>query len=704
MRRPAMRSKNWGTGSSTMLRHIPLRAALAGILLLVAASPLGLSPAFAQTIPWESPEAFFPVEVLAWDPSVTPEDIQITSASRRPNSGFFDVHSSPNWLLGLGEKERWARRMVAQDNTRHLFEMRDAWVVPAPGSLVASIPDFPKATLSFGYCVFKDALLGGASKPLQAFLEWRMMGDGPAKRLPLPLPRDLGCKSYTEFSAPVPTGAKGFAVVVQADSPGDLRDAFVVATPAISVRVEGPKDAQGALTALLGSVAGPNLVLFFIDAARGDCVGPGNTKFPSVTPKLDAWYKQGVGFDKAFSPSNQTRPSIVATLQGQPPTVGSFYTRSMSMPAKTLKAYRASNPPLLPLLLKLAGYRTASIGRNHFQFENTGFGIDPGFAAVWDTRAAAEDTDEIVTEAIRWTKAHAHEKFLLLVNIPAPHQPYNAPPEFEQQIKKLLGKKPLGLLKNYLAEVLYSDFEVDRFLKAMEELDLMKRTVVVITADHGEAMSKHHICHKDATAPDGLRCQYGHGTTLYDEELHVPMLMLMPPFAGLSKGVRKRPVSQLDLTPTLLQLAGLGPHPRHVGESLLPDLKGEELPERPVYSEARAGAAMRLGRYKYILRHPKEVAEASEKAPGHPKSGSTTDKPQPQASRPGAALFDVVMDPGEERDEGGRLPLIRDQWREFMKSLREGFAKKVGEGKKLPWKPLPHWTPRTTPLSRPAIP
>ncbi len=691
-----MCSRNWGTGSRFQSTAMGLASAcLVSLLPFWVAA--GSGPDQPAGIRWETPQAFFPVEVIAWDPSVTPGDLQTSSGHRRPNLAVLDQHSSPHWQLGLGDQGKWARRVVAANNSTHIFEMRDGWLVPAPGTLSATFPSMPKSTLSFGYCLLQDVVAGGANKPVSARLEWRMMGGGPSVKIPLNPTQE--CKQFTEFSAPVPTGAQGFQIVVESESGTETRNAFVLATPAMSVRVEGTKEAQGLLEALLGSVAGPNIVLFIIDAARSDCVGPGNTQFPSVTPKLDRWYEQGVGFTAAYSVSNQTRPSITALIQGQPPTIGKFYTRALSMPAKTLRTYRTTRPPLLPLLLKLAGYTTASIGRNHFQFENTPFGLDPGFAMVWDTRAASEDTSAIVDQAMAWVKGHHDRKFLLLVNIPAPHQPYNAPLEFEKFVKKVLGKKlGLGLLRNYLAEVAFSDSETDRFLQGLKELGLLDRTVVVVTSDHGEAMAKHHVCRTDTTSPDGLRCQYGHGTTLFEEELRVPLLMLMHAFQGLKLGVRRTPATHLDLVPTLLELAGLGPHPTHVGQSMLPILAAETPSERPIYCEARLGASLRLGTYKLILKHPKETEPA--KGPVSPAAAGKGAKVLPPA-HPGLVLFDLQADPSETHDAGGKLPAIRDQLRERMKALREGFSKRVQEGAKLPWKPLPDWTPRPSPLSLP---
>jgi choline-sulfatase len=87
----------------------------------------------------------------------------------------------------------------------------------------------------------------------------------------------------------------------------------------------------------------------------------------------------------------------------------------------------------------------------------------------------------------------------------------------------------------------------------------------VLTGDHGEAFGEHG--------------EYFHGRELWDEIVRVPLLIRVP---GASPHRVTRRVSHVDLAPTVLELAGVAPDPGARGQSLVPELFGSELPERPI--------------------------------------------------------------------------------------------------------------------------
>jgi len=99
-----------------------------------------------------------------------------------------------------------------------------------------------------------------------------------------------------------------------------------------------------------------------------------------------------------------------------------------------------------------------------------------------------------------------------------------------------------------------ADEAFGRFLDDLAELGLFEHTAVVLTGDHGEEFLDH----------DGL----GHGQTLHDEVLHVPLLLKLP--GGVRGGTRiARTVQHVDIAPTALHLAGVAPPPGLEGQSLL---------------------------------------------------------------------------------------------------------------------------------------
>lgn len=133
-----------------------------------------------------------------------------------------------------------------------------------------------------------------------------------------------------------------------------------------------------------------------------------------------------------------------------------------------------------------------------------------------------------------------------------------------------------GEFGRYLAEVAYVDKQLGRLLELLGEEPLASRVLLIVAADHGEAFDEH-----------GART---HGTTLYDEELRIPLIMWRP---GLK--ARKVPdlVSLIDLGPTILDAFSL-PTPRYMmGESLLPFLSGDSPNlSRPIFAETRLMRAL----------------------------------------------------------------------------------------------------------------
>jgi arylsulfatase A-like enzyme len=175
----------------------------------------------------------------------------------------------------------------------------------------------------------------------------------------------------------------------------------------------------------------------------------------------------------------------------------------------------------------------------------------------------------------------------------------------------------------YQAEVASSDDAFGRLRAELERRGLWQDTVVVVISDHGEEFLEH----------GGLE----HGRALHGESLDIPLLLRVP---GASPGRRvERLARQVDVMPTLLELAGLTVPPGLDGGSLLPALRGAA-PLAPV----AARSALRLE--------------------GQPQSAVTTSRyrlivvEEPGGGR-AARLYDRRRDPQERRDLGASLPITR---------------------------------------------
>lgn len=126
--------------------------------------------------------------------------------------------------------------------------------------------------------------------------------------------------------------------------------------------------------------------------------------------------------------------------------------------------------------------------------------------------------------------------------------------DFEGWDDPLLRRRVKHLTALYDGELAYTDDSLDFFLRRLEEKELLNRTVVVFTADHGEAFLEH--------------CQWGHGGTVHREEVDVPLIFRIPGREGPIRGSYDGPVSLVDVYPTLLDAFGISPPPGMDGCSL----------------------------------------------------------------------------------------------------------------------------------------
>jgi arylsulfatase A-like enzyme len=125
-----------------------------------------------------------------------------------------------------------------------------------------------------------------------------------------------------------------------------------------------------------------------------------------------------------------------------------------------------------------------------------------------------------------------------------------------------------GLEEKYDYEIAFADLWAGKIIKTLEETKLDRNTAVVVFGDHGEAWGEHK--------------RYFHGQDLTEEQLRVPLLVVVP---GEKPAVIDDEVGLIDLGPTLVDLVGATPLPSFHGRSLLAALRGKPLPARPIFAE-----------------------------------------------------------------------------------------------------------------------
>ncbi len=344
-----------------------------------------------------------------------------------------------------------------------------------------------------------------------------------------------------------------------------------------------------------------NVILITIDTLRADRLSSYGGEV--ATPHMDALAAEGVRFSNAASAVPFTLPAHSSIMTGTYPphhgvreNVGYFLDESV--------------PTLAETLLE-AGHSTGGFV-SAFVLDRR-WGIGRGFDRYFDDFEIRSDTQvnlgsvqregpETIGEAVRWLDQRPPEdSFFLWLHLFDPHDPYTPPEPFESRYPN----------RPYEAEVAYTDALIGDFRARLEERGLLDRSLVVLTADHGEGLGDHG--------------ESFHGFFVYDSTVHVP-LIVREPFGGLAGRVVDAPVSHVDLMPTILDALGLEAPGSLQGRSLLPLMLGrEEAVERQVYSESY-----------YPLFHYGWAPLRALRTAGHK-----------YIDAPAAELYDLAADPGE---------------------------------------------------------
>jgi choline-sulfatase len=358
------------------------------------------------------------------------------------------------------------------------------------------------------------------------------------------------------------------------------------------------------------------VILISVDTLRADRLGCYQSK-RRLTPHIDSFAKSGTLFAAVSSLVPLTLPCHVALLTSTYPFVNHVQENGVPLGA---------NAVTVTTVLKQKGYRTAAfVGA--FVLDRR-FGLNRGFdvydspfdlhkQTVTDVGDLKRQGSQVAGAAMRWLELNSSTPFFLFLHLYDLHTPYALPRN---------GRLHSGEA-GYDAELAYVDRVLGDFFRFLDAHELLKRSLVVFTSDHGEGLGDHD--------------ESTHGYFVYQSTIHVPLMIHWPErMKRMGKSRVDEPASLLDVAPTVFDALGL-PRPREMqGRSLITS-KGAE----PIYSESfyarkhfgcAALRALRVGGYKYI------------------------DAPKPE-------LYDLRSDPDE-------LHNLYNQQRSRAAALREQIA------------------------------
>ena len=366
-------------------------------------------------------------------------------------------------------------------------------------------------------------------------------------------------------------------------------------------------------------------------APIGDALLP---RMPGLLPNLEALALRGARFTHAYSAATWTRPGTLAMLAGARPSELGTQTTSWLVSDAEAARYYGEARPLFPHLAATHGFDVRGFVNNYFMSGYAPVGLDMGFPSLDDHRYPTRDTREIERDAEAFLRTHADERFFAFCNFTSPHEPYDPPADMVARVPSPPAGPADATIRRYVAEAAKDDAAIGQLLAALAAAKLDDRTIVVVTADHGETLSTAHAGISDL---DHQAIRFHHSASNYEETVHVPLLLVLPGVIAPGTVVKAR-VRTTDIAPTLLDLEGLSElaAASHMsGKTLAPLMRGEpEADERPVVSEGRGSRALLWSHWRLVTR---EGANRITHFPGRDVTLAEE-------------LFDLADDPGERHD------------------------------------------------------
>ncbi|MBS4199283.1 sulfatase [Bacillus sp. FJAT-49732] len=406
------------------------------------------------------------------------------------------------------------------------------------------------------------------------------------------------------------------------------------------------------------------IIFISLDTLRANRLGCYGYHLPT-SPYIDEIAEQGVLFESAFAsdiPTEVAHTSIFTGKVGLSTGVVSHGSSLTHLPKEV---------DWFPTILRNAGYTTGAVDNLYNLKEWFARGYQYYINTVGKTRWI--DGKTINSLAKPWLKEHKDKDFFLFLHYWDPHTPYLPPkdyipsfydfsknqydptnksmerafnhpayPFFKYHHYDLLGNITDAKYVNslYDAEIRYLDDLLKELDEYLNELGIKDETMLVLFGDHGESLTEHDI--------------YWDHCGLYDQTVHIPLIIRWPHFIPPGKRVRGL-VQHADLMPTILEALNLEIPSGLDGKSLFPLINGREHEQHTeIYlSECawQAARGIRTEKYKYIETYD---------------SGPFT--------RPPAELYNVIEDPNEEHNLIGSLP---EQASAFQQQLSKWVNDKI---------------------------
>ncbi len=418
--------------------------------------------------------------------------------------------------------------------------------------------------------------------------------------------------------------------------------------------------------------SGVNVILISVDTLRADHLGCYGYE-RDTSPNLDALAEDGIRFANAYASSSWTLPSHVSLMTSLHGVHHQVYHDDERM-----------DPELVTLaeMFHSEGYSCAAFTGGGFV--SPAYGFSKGFD-TYDVSAGGvfhqDSADRVFRSVSKWIDRHVERRFFLFLHTYQPHSPYACPPPYKVMyldddslfghadlFNHLGGKENLyrplpeaerrNLIDLYDGEIRYVDDRlIAPLLAQLKTQGLYDRTLIVFLSDHGEEFFDHGA--------------WGHGQSLYDELLRVPLVVKLP--GSEHRGTAPETiVSLVDVMPTLMDVLGWDSSGRAWdGRSLVPVIEGKETADRMFLADIGSNVlgshvpqkiATNRGRIKMILNEAYSVEDLEFFRFDPPQHGP-------------AELFDLTDDPLERGSIASRQPSLANDILRWINDFYAGAQK-----------------------------
>jgi len=351
-----------------------------------------------------------------------------------------------------------------------------------------------------------------------------------------------------------------------------------------------------------------NVVVIDICSARADRFGAYGGS-AGLTPGLDAFAKESTVFENAWAQSSWCLPNYATLLTGHRPEVNGLYS---NLPFRGLPDWEET----VAERMRQAGYRTGGFTAGVYTLP--AWGLNRGFDTYVNHFSTAEAMPgrfaDMTAEIEDWIVRGSSQPFFLYTTVDDLHAPYQStesdsdfdgpgldtstmnvgffrayngeplPPGSPLAAKAAAFRRDPraldALKRRYDRAVRATDRSITRFLDDLKKRGLWDKTVVVVTADHGELLGEHGLL--------------GHTEGLYEPILRVPMFIRHPRYPQSAGAKVSTLIERIDLPPTLLESGGASADGLELqGRSLLPLLADPSAPwKRFAYASSKRNVAV----------------------------------------------------------------------------------------------------------------